>query len=663
MKKYLSIGFIALSFLFTSASAFAAENPTTNEATDVDSTEATLNATNGDSDSDNTSFWWGTSEHAPFTTAPDPSGQLGDWTYHQVGTGARLAGQTFNHTLSGLTPETGYHFVSWTLVGGTWYPGEIVDFTTLSTPVSVTGVTLDESSSTIVVGDTRDLTETVEPDNATDQTVTWNSSDPSVATVDSNGLITAVSVGTATITVTTNDGGFTASTDVTVEPFTSPVCGSSTFDSFNLGSVDGQDGWNATGTSYDHEVVSNTYGFTDFGCKTFRISDEVASGSFGDWVFTKSNTNEAGETTALNGGFSSGTRQSHFEAEFDIASSLQTYQPGMHLSVSPDRGDGARMSYLRFEDRSDGIHVFFDDYSSGVFNETDIATIDRNPHTIKFVMDFIDGQNNDIVKIYIDGNLEITGTSWEEYFVENEGVSTRTVDSLLIQVRGASTPTNAGNGFLFDNFNITTEVTPTSYTLTYTAGSNGAITGTTTQTVVPGGDGTEVTAVPNDNYRFVNWSDGVTSASRTDLDVSNDINVTANFESESNNNNGGGSSGSRPRSSGSTGGQVLGASTDDVDNGCLRGSGHLFSTETGKPCVYLDNNFKFLFDLRLGMNNADVVQLQARLRSEGFFTYPTNTGYFGSITFAAAKAYQAAHPEIGYVTGFVGPLTRGVLNR
>ena len=74
---------------------------------------------------------------------------------------------------------------------------------------------------------------------------------------------------------------------------------------------------------------------------------------------------------------------------------------------------------------------------------------------------------------------------------------------------------------------------------------------------------------------------------------------------------------------------------------------------------------KFVFnnDLRLGSTHPDVMELQKRLRKEGFFTFPTDTGYFGPVTLAAVKAYQAAHPEIGYVTGFCGPLTRGVLNK
>lgn len=55
------------------------------------------------------------------------------------------------------------------------------------------------------------------PDDATDKTVSWSSTNESVATVDSDGVVTAVGEGTATITVTTTDGGFSASCQVSVD--------------------------------------------------------------------------------------------------------------------------------------------------------------------------------------------------------------------------------------------------------------------------------------------------------------------------------------------------------------------------------------------------------------------------------------------------------------
>ena len=67
------------------------------------------------------------------------------------------------------------------------------------------------------------------------------------------------------------------------------------------------------------------------------------------------------------------------------------------------------------------------------------------------------------------------------------------------------------------------------YTLTYTAGANGTLTGTATQTVNHGASGTAVTAVPNTGYRFISWSDGLSTASRTDAAVTSAISVSASF--------------------------------------------------------------------------------------------------------------------------------------
>lgn len=68
-----------------------------------------------------------------------------------------------------------------------------------------------------------------------------------------------------------------------------------------------------------------------------------------------------------------------------------------------------------------------------------------------------------------------------------------------------------------------------SYTLTYTAGANGSISGTSPQTVIYGTNGTAVSAVPNLGYHFVNWTDGSTANPRTDVNVTNNLAVTANF--------------------------------------------------------------------------------------------------------------------------------------
>ena len=82
--------------------------------------------------------------------------------------------------------------------------------------VAVTGVTLDKTSISLLVGDSETLTATVTPADAENQKLTWSSDKPAVATVDDNGKVTAVKAGEATITVTTQDGGKTATCRVTV---------------------------------------------------------------------------------------------------------------------------------------------------------------------------------------------------------------------------------------------------------------------------------------------------------------------------------------------------------------------------------------------------------------------------------------------------------------
>lgn len=80
----------------------------------------------------------------------------------------------------------------------------------LGQAVPVTGVELDKTELELTVNDTAKLTATVTPANADNAKVSWTSSDETVAIVDKNGNVTAVGAGTATVTVTTEDGGFTA---------------------------------------------------------------------------------------------------------------------------------------------------------------------------------------------------------------------------------------------------------------------------------------------------------------------------------------------------------------------------------------------------------------------------------------------------------------------
>ena len=91
--------------------------------------------------------------------------------------------------------------------------------------VNVTEVTLDRIELTLTEGETGTLTATVRPDNADNRKVTWSSDKTEIATVDGAGKVTAVKPGEAVVTVTTEDGGKTASCKVTVKAKTVPVTG------------------------------------------------------------------------------------------------------------------------------------------------------------------------------------------------------------------------------------------------------------------------------------------------------------------------------------------------------------------------------------------------------------------------------------------------------
>lgn len=245
---------------------------------------------------------------------------------------------------------------------------------------------------------------------------------------------------------------------------------------WSAGSPHLQHGWAAEGAApgpagFDHQIVA-TAGFpgtpASFGRQALRISNAVTSGSFGNQTFTAETPNEAGEASATSDGWSGGTRQRTFEAALSFTSAAPgAQQPGLGITISPDRGDGARMGWIRLEDGPAGIDVqTYDPLPGGSFPAlpTTVASgLDRaTAHTLRIKIDFADGPGNDVMELWVDGALVHTGTTWENYFVFGEGNPTHTVDSLLLRTSGAAAPSTAGAGFLFDNVTLSTPDTITS---------------------------------------------------------------------------------------------------------------------------------------------------------------------------------------------------------
>lgn len=130
--------------------------------------------------------------------------------------------------------KEGYIFDGW------YYNGELFDFNTKVTgditlearwragdanEAAVTGVTLNQTTLAMKPDETATLIATVQPSDAKDKSLTWESSDESIVTVDENGNIRAIKAGTATITVTTKDGGYKATATITVTKDIVPVSG------------------------------------------------------------------------------------------------------------------------------------------------------------------------------------------------------------------------------------------------------------------------------------------------------------------------------------------------------------------------------------------------------------------------------------------------------
>ena len=133
------------------------------------------------------------------------------------------AGDTWQHFEFELTPDRDYYafgLYAKQTSGSTQYVPiddvEIYSTSPYATNIPVTGVSLNNSSLELHVGTHSQLSTIFTPSDASNKHVTWTSSNTSKATVDSEGVVTAVATGSATITATTTDGGYTATCNVTI---------------------------------------------------------------------------------------------------------------------------------------------------------------------------------------------------------------------------------------------------------------------------------------------------------------------------------------------------------------------------------------------------------------------------------------------------------------
>jgi hypothetical protein len=170
-----------------------------------------------------------------------------------------------------------------------------------------------------------------------------------------------------------------------------------------------------------------------------------------------------------------------FDGTFQFTSTSFDEQPGLSIRVSPDDGHGGRMSYLRLDDTPNGIKAtFFDAGADGSFegHGYDAGTYSRDEvHTVRFLIEFVPGPANDILRLIIDGEdigdkLGLCFTTWESYYrvkeerqppvtnsfeFRSEGTGCETVDEFTNMCGGRENL--LGGGYLFDNVTTTTRNT------------------------------------------------------------------------------------------------------------------------------------------------------------------------------------------------------------
>ena len=155
-----------------------------------------------------------------------------------------------------------------------------------------------------------------------------------------------------------------------------------------------------------------------------------------------------------------------FIAEFAFLPKTLAYQPGLFISVSPDSGEGSRMSWVGLEDTPDGIQVSVNDTPDvdGKFVAHPGPLLGHSrPHRIRFRIKVNPGIDNDLVRISVDGaDLGQCFTTWENYYrtaPEQAPPPNRntpaTINSLQFRSSVPGPPALAGGGYLFDNVSIT----------------------------------------------------------------------------------------------------------------------------------------------------------------------------------------------------------------
>jgi uncharacterized repeat protein (TIGR01451 family) len=241
----------------------------------------------------------------------------------------------------------------------------------------------------------------------------------------------------------------------------------SEFDTFALGTINGQHGWTSHNVGgqfgavpFDQEIVPVHLfypgGVTGFGTQAWRFSNLRWSTTF-----------EQTFSPLLNEPVTEDGPITEFIDQFSFITTTSDPQPGLSVGISPDHGAGGRMSLLQLIDTgtpgpAGRTAVFvWDTTPDGSFERHAVAVLPRGvPHTIKFWIKLEPGPHNDVMAIFIDGmDVGQRFTTWENYYREAEHMEPPEINTLLFR---ASEPGFSGQdaGYLFSGETTTSEPGP-----------------------------------------------------------------------------------------------------------------------------------------------------------------------------------------------------------
>ena len=249
--------------------------------------------------------------------------------------------------------------------------------------------------------------------------------------------------------------------------------------------------------------------------------------TFGGWRDQSTTLYQPGVT------YIAGSTNVVFTAQWSATSQTVTYSAGTGSGEVPTQSDvltDGTFTVARGATLSKTGYTFVG-WTDGTNNYTPGATYKMETSNVTLTANFL--MNNYAVSYTTDGNGSISGSTPQTVDYGSNGSAVTATPTAGYRFTGWSdgvrTATRSEINVVANVF-ATAQFTAITYSVTYTGGSNGSIIGSSAQVIQYAGNTSPVTATPETGYRFSGWSDGNINATRSDLNITSALSVTANFE-------------------------------------------------------------------------------------------------------------------------------------